>query len=80
MPEAFESLHTYELSYHGAMENSKLSKILPAEEKCVLTDQIRRSSRSVYANTAEADRKWSYLKHYVMRLTDADGEASETIG
>ena len=79
MSEGFESLRAYELSYHGAMDIFALSKSFPAEEKYALTDQIRRSSRSVCANTAEAYRKRRYLKHYVMKLTDADGEASETL-
>ena len=79
MSEGFESLHAYELAYQGAMEIFGLSKAFPAEEKYSLTDQIRRSSRSVCANTAEAYRKRRYQKHYIMKLTDADGEASETL-
>lgn len=79
MKQGFEGLKAYELAYEGAMDIFRLSKAFPAVEKYSLTDQIRRSSRSVCANTAEAYRKRRYLKHYVMKLTDADGEASETI-
>lgn len=77
--EGFENLRAYELAYTGAMEIFELSKQFPAEEKYSLTDQIRRSSRSVCANIAEAYRKRRYPKHFVMKLSDADGEASETI-
>ena len=79
MNNGFEGLKAYELAYAGAMQIFRLSKMFPQEEKYSLTDQIRRSSRSVCANTAEAYRKRRYLKHYVMKLTDADGEASETV-
>ena len=79
MKEGFEGLKVYELAYEGAMEIFRLSKAFPPEEKYSLTDQIRRSSRSVCANVAEAYRKRRYHKHYVMKLTDADGEASETV-
>jgi four helix bundle protein len=79
MKDGFEGLKAYELAYAGAMQIFRLSKAFPQEEKYSLSDQIRRSSRSVCSNTAEAYRKRRYLKHYVMKLTDADGEASETI-
>jgi len=79
MKDGFEGLKAYELAYAGAMKIFRLSKEFPKEEKYSLTDQIRRSSRSVCANIAEAYRKRRYQKHYVMKLTDADGEASETI-
>jgi four helix bundle protein len=79
MKDGFEGLKVYELAYAGAMQIFRLSKAFPQEEKYSLSDQIRRSSRSVCSNTAEAYRKRRYLKHYVMKLTDADGEASETI-
>jgi len=79
MKDGFEGLKAYELAYAGAMQIFRLSKAFPQEEKYSLSDQIRRSSRSVCSNTAEAYRKRWYLKHYVMKLTDADGEASETI-
>ncbi len=79
MKQGFEGLKAYELAYAGAMEIFRLTKAFPVEEKYSLTDQIRRSSRSVCANVAEAYRKRRYVKHYVMKLTDADGEASEAI-
>ncbi len=79
MKEGFEGLRAYELAYAGAMEIFGLTKAFPAEEKYALTDQIRRSSRSVCANMAESYRKRRYVKHYVMKLSDADGEASETL-
>ena len=56
----------------------EISKSFPKEETYSLTDQIRRSSRSVSANIAEAYRKRIYPKHFTSKLTDADGENSET--
>ena len=55
-----------------------MSKKFPREEMYSLTDQIRRSSRSVSGNIAEAFRKRKYPKAFVSKLTDADGEAAET--
>jgi four helix bundle protein len=52
---------------------------LPKEEKYSLTDQIRRSSRSVCANLAEAYRKREYPKHFLLKITDCLGENSETL-
>ena len=54
------------------------SKAWPKEERYALTDQIRRSSRSVGANVAEAWSKRRYPRHFVAKLTDAHGEAEET--
>ncbi|NIR50181.1 four helix bundle protein [candidate division KSB1 bacterium] len=56
----------------------ELSKTWPQEEKHSLTDQIRRSSRSVCGNIAEAWRKRRYLAHFVSKLSDSDTEAAET--
>ncbi len=56
-----------------------MSKRFPVEERYSLTDQIRRSSRSVCANIAEAWRRRRYPKSFVNKLNDADGEAAETI-
>ncbi len=54
------------------------TKFFPKEEMYSLTDQVRRSSRSVCANIAEAYRKRIYPKHFVSKLTDADSECAET--
>src|SRR5882672_4480385 len=60
------------------MEIFQLSKMFPSEEKFSLTDQIRRSSRSVCANLAESWRKRRYEAAFVSKLSDSDGEAAET--
>lgn len=77
--EGFKDLKVYKLSFDLAMNIFQLSKEFPKEEKYALTDQIRRASRSVCANIAEAYRKRIYPKHFVSKLTDADGECSETL-
>lgn len=74
----FRDLRVYQLSYRLAMDIFKLSKTFPFEEKYSLTDQIRRSSRSVAANIGEGFRKRQYPKAFVNKLSDADGEATET--
>lgn len=71
-------LKVYQLAYKLAMDIFNLSKSFPKEEKYSLTDQIRRSSRSVTANIAEGFRKRQYPKMFVSKLADADGEATET--
>ena len=71
-------LKVYQLAYKLAMELFQVSKAFPKEEKYSLTDQIRRSSRSVAANIAEGFRKRQYPKMFVSKLADADGEATET--
>ena len=71
-------LKVYQLAYRPAMEIFQGSKGFPKEEKYSLTDQIRRSSRSVAANIAEGFRKRQYPKIFVSKLADADGEATET--
>lgn len=73
-----KSLKVFQLSYQLAMEIFKLTKSFPKEEVFSLTDQIRRSSRSVAANIAEAYRKRQYPKNFVNKLSDSDAEASET--
>jgi len=55
------------------------SKLFPKEEIYSLTDQIRRSSRSVCANISEAYRKRIYPKHFISKLSDSDGECAETM-
>lgn len=74
----FRNLTAYKKAYALAMEIFELSKTFPKEEIYVLTDQIRRSSRSVAANLSEAYRKRTYPKHFLSKLSDADMENSET--
>src|SRR5882724_7491755 len=71
-------LKVYQLAFKLAMEIFHLSKAFPREEIYSLTDQIRRSSRSVAANLAEGFRKRRYPNMLVNKLTDCDGEATET--
>jgi four helix bundle protein len=73
-----KDLKVYQLSYSLAMEIFHLTKTFPVEEKYSLTDQIRRSSRSVPANIAEGYRKRQYPKAFTNKMSDADGEATET--
>ena len=76
MKGSFKDLTVYQKAY---MKVHRISKSFPKEERYSLTDQIRRSSRSVCANIAEGYRKRRYSKHFTSKMTDADGEASETI-
>src|SRR5947209_18345104 len=71
-------LKVYQLAYRLAMEIFFLSKSFPRDEIYSLTDQIRRSSRSVAANIAEGFRKRRYPNMLVSKLSDCDGEATET--
>ena len=71
-------LDVYQMALEAAMEIFELSKGFPQEEKYSLVDQIRRSSRSVCANLAEAYRRRKYPKSFVSKLSDAEGEAAET--
>jgi four helix bundle protein len=71
-------LKVYQLAYKLAMEIFHLSKTFPKEEIYFLTDQIRRSSRSVAANLAEGFRKRRYPNMFVSKLTDCDAEGTET--
>lgn len=73
-----KDLKVYQLSFEAGMEVFKITKMFPKEEKYSLTDQIRRSSRSVSGNLAEAFRKRRYPKYFVAKLTDSEGEAAET--
>lgn len=75
----FKELIAYKKAFKLAMDIFEISKSFPKEEKYSLTDQMRRSSRSVCANTAEAYRKRSYVRHFLSKLTDSAGENSETI-
>lgn len=71
-------LDVYKLAFEIAVEIFKMTKSFPKEEIYSLTDQIRRSSRSVCANTAEAFRKRRYPKHFISKLSDCEAEAAET--
>jgi four helix bundle protein len=76
--QGFRDLKVYQLAFRLAMEIFKLSKGFPKEEKYSLTDQIRRASRSVAANIGEGYRKKLYVKMFVSKMADANGEATET--
>ena len=71
-------LKVFQLSFEAGLEIFELTKKFPKEEKYSLTDQIRRSSRSVSGNIAEAWRKRKYPKSFVAKLNDSEGEAAET--
>ena len=74
----FQNLLAYQKSFSLAMKIFNITKSFPKEEMYSLTDQIRRSFRSVPANIAEAYRKRDYPKHFYSKLTDSDAENSET--
>jgi four helix bundle protein len=76
--ESYRDLKVYILAFKLQQEIYELTKSFPAEEKYSLTDQIRRSSRSVGSNIAEAWQKRRYIAHFASKLTDSDGENSET--
>ncbi len=71
-------LEVYRLAFDTAMEIFEISKNFPVEEKYSLTDQIRRSSRSVCTNLAEGWRKRRYKAVFINKLSDAEQEAAET--
>jgi four helix bundle protein len=75
---SFRDLIVYQKAYKLAMEIFEISKSFPKEEKYSLTDQMRRSSRSVTSNIAEAWARKRYLKSFVNKLTDSLGEEYET--
>ncbi|MEE9212190.1 MAG: four helix bundle protein [Phycisphaeraceae bacterium] len=74
----FRELRVYQSAFTAAQQIYELSKQFPAEERYSLTDQIRRSSRSVCSNIAEAWRKRQYPPAFASKLTDSDAEAAET--
>jgi four helix bundle protein len=78
MTGSFKDLKVYKLAFETASDIFKLTKAFPKEERYSLTDQIRRSSRSVCVNIGEGYRKRIYPKHFTSKMTDADGEATET--
>ncbi len=74
----YKDLKVFQLAYKLAMEIFEITKSFPKEERYSLTDQIRRSSRSVPGNIAEAWKKRIYPKMFVSKIIDAAGEAGET--
>jgi four helix bundle protein len=74
----FRELVAYQVAFELSRKVFELSKGFPEEEKFSLTSQIRRSSRSIGAQIAEAWAKRKYERHFVSKLTDADGEQMET--
>jgi four helix bundle protein len=75
---SFRDLEVYKLAREVSKEIYLLSKAFPSEERYSLTDQIRRSSRSVGAQIAESWGKRRYENHFISKLTDADSEQLET--
>ena len=76
--QGFRDLKVYQSAYKLAMEIFEVSKAFPKDERFSLTDQIRRSSRSVAANIAEGFRKRQYSKMFLSKLADSDGKTAET--
>jgi four helix bundle protein len=77
--EGFKDLIAYQKAFQQACEIFDISISFPNEERYSMTGQIRRSSRSVCANLAEAYRKRDYHKHYLLKISDCLGENSETL-
>ena len=75
---SYKNLIAYQKAFSLAMKIFKITKKFPKEERFGLTDQMRRSSRSVCTNLAEGYRKRRYEAHFVSKLTDADMENTET--
>ena len=78
LTKGFRDLKVYQLAFRLAMEIFYESKKFPVEERYSLTDQIRRSSRSVPGNIGEGYRKKRYPRMFISKMADADGEATET--
>ncbi|MEA3336089.1 MAG: four helix bundle protein [Chloroflexota bacterium] len=68
----------YRAAFEAAMQVFELTRSFPAEERYALVDQVRRSSRSVCMNIAEAWRKRRYPRHFASKLSDSEAEAAET--
>lgn len=73
-----QDLEVYKKAFAAAMRIFEISKFFPKEETFSLTDQIRRSSRPVCANLAEARRKRRYEAAFIAKLNDSEGESAET--
>jgi four helix bundle protein len=76
--QSHRDLEVYQLAFQAAMQVFELTKNFPREERYSLTDQIRRSSRSVCANLSEAWRKRRYEGAFLLKLSDSEAEAAET--
>ena len=76
--ESFRDLVVYQKAFFLQQIIFETTKSLPKEELFSLTDQIRRASRSIGSNIAEAWHKRLYIAHFVSKLTDSDGEQAET--
>ena len=76
--QSFRDLIVYQKARQLQRDILRITKTFPKEEMFSLTDQIRRSSRSIGANIAEAWAKRRYEKHFISKLTDSDGEQMET--
>ncbi len=76
--QSHRELEVYQLAFEAAMRIFEQSKKFPVEERYSLTDQMRRSSRSVCANLAEAWRKRRYEAAFIAKLSDSEAEAAET--
>jgi len=76
--QSHEELDVYKLAFEAARHIFEISKSFPKEETYALTDQIRRSSRSVCSNIAETWRKRRYEAAFVSKLNDSEAEAAET--
>ena len=74
-----EELDVYRMAFENAMRIFHISRTFPVEERYSLTDQLRRSSRSVCSNLAEAFRKRKYPRAFVAKLSDSESEAAETM-
>ena len=76
--QSFRDLTVYQVAFELQQKIYEITKAFPKEEQYSLTDQMRRSSRSVGANIAEAWQKRRYILHFVSKLTDSDSEQAET--
>ncbi len=76
--QSYRDLKVYKLAFELQQEIFLITKPFPREELYSLTDQVRRSSRSIGANIAESWQKRRYPAHFVSKLSDADGEQAET--
>ena len=76
--QSFRDLIVYQKSRKLAKEIKEITQSFPRDEKFSLVDQVRRSSRAIGANIAESWAKRRYVKHFISKLTDSDGEQMET--